>query len=98
VNEAKKLCQKEFVRWYRLTYEINGLLKYFTDTNHRVPILYLMGDDDYMFLPYVRKLVSKQNLSNLVVISKSGHVCNVDQPEVFNRQAIQFIESLRHSN
>jgi len=98
VNEAKKLCQNEFIRWYQLSYEINSLLKCFTDTNHSVPVLYLMGDDDYMFLPYVRKLVAKQNLSHLVVIRNSGHVCNVDQPEVFNRQAIEFIEGLKHGN
>ena len=29
INEAKKLYQKEFIKWFKLTAEINPLLKYF---------------------------------------------------------------------
>jgi hypothetical protein len=31
INEARKLCQKEFIRWFKLTYEINPLLNYFEE-------------------------------------------------------------------
>lgn len=91
VNEARKLCQKEFVYWYRLVYEVNPLLRYFSGNPVSVPTLYLMGDEDHMFLPYIRKLVTTQPGAQLCVIPLSGHVCNVDQPETFNREAISFI-------
>ena len=31
IHEARKLCQKEFIRWFRLTYEVNPLLDYFEE-------------------------------------------------------------------
>ena len=51
VGEAKKLAQKEFLRWFRLTYEVNPLLRFFEEKELSVPTLYLMGEDDHMFLP-----------------------------------------------
>lgn len=90
-NQAKKLCQKEFVRWFNLTYKLNPLLRYFNENDTRLPTLYLMGDEDYMFLPQVMQLVRKHTTSVLEVIPDCGHVCNVEQPEVFNKSAIRFI-------
>ena len=57
------------------------------------PTLYLMGDQDYMFLPQVIKLVSNYENSRLAIISDCGHVCNVEQPEEFNTQSINFISN-----
>jgi pimeloyl-ACP methyl ester carboxylesterase len=94
VNEARKLCQKEFVHWYRLIYEVNPLLRYFSEKPVPVQTLYLMGDEDHMFLPYIRKLVPQHPHSRLVVVASSGHVCNVDQPESFNQTAISFISEV----
>ncbi len=91
INEAKKLCQREFIRWFRLTDEANPLLKYFTEKEIPVPTLYLMGDEDYMFLPPVKVLVKKHRYAELQIIKNSGHVCNIDQPEAFNAYAIEFI-------
>ncbi|HET6231587.1 MAG TPA: alpha/beta hydrolase [Longimicrobiaceae bacterium] len=93
VGEAKKLCQKEFIRWFRLTYEVNPLLRFFEEKEIPVPTLYLMGDEDYMFLPPVRHIVARHaRWSQLRVIANSGHVCNVDQAERFNLLSILFIQ------
>lgn len=94
VNEAKKVAQKEFMRWYRLTYELTPLLKYFEEKDTAIPTLYLMGDEDHMFLPAVRFIVSRHTNSKLEVIGNSGHVCNVDQPAEFNARAIAFLLAL----
>jgi pimeloyl-ACP methyl ester carboxylesterase len=91
VNEARKLCQREFIYWYRLLYEVNPLLKYFEEKPIEVPTLYLMGDEDHMFLPFIRKLVVQHPSAKLEVVKNSGHVCNVDQPEHFNQASISFI-------
>jgi pimeloyl-ACP methyl ester carboxylesterase len=50
-----------------------------------------MGDEDYMFLPPVKLLVRKHQSATLKIILNSGHVCNVDQPDEFNRLSIAFI-------
>ena len=93
VNEAKKLCQKEFIRWFRLTYEVNPLLKFFEETEIPVPTLYLMGEGDHLFLPPVRALVKRHRFSSLAVVPGSGHVVNVDQPSFFNERSIAFIKA-----
>ncbi|NTU91697.1 MAG: alpha/beta hydrolase [Chlorobiaceae bacterium] len=94
VNEAKKVAQKEFMRWFKLTYEINPLLKYFEEKDTGIPTLYLMGEEDYMFLPAVEYIVTQHTNSYLQVIRNSGHVCNIDQPREFNSRAIQFLKNL----
>ncbi len=94
VNEAKKVAQKEFMRWFRLTYEITPLLKYFEEKDTAIPTLYLMGEEDHMFLPAVRYIITKHTNSWLEVIVNSGHVCNVDQPREFNARAIAFLKKM----
>ncbi|AEH02575.1 alpha/beta fold hydrolase [Lacinutrix sp. 5H-3-7-4] len=94
VNEAKKLYQKEFVRWFKLTSEINPLLKFFRAKDIKIPTLYLMGEEDHLFLPSIKKITSQHVFSNLFVVKNSGHVVNVDQPDVFNTQTISFINSV----
>ncbi|NEX14183.1 MAG: 2-succinyl-6-hydroxy-2,4-cyclohexadiene-1-carboxylate synthase [Prosthecochloris sp.] len=92
VNEAKKVAQKEFMRWFKLTYELNPLLKYFEEKDTGIPTLYLTGQEDYMFLPAVEYIVQRHTNSFLEVILDSGHVCNVDQPKDFNGRAISFMQ------
>jgi len=92
-NQAKKLCQKEFVRWFGLTYKMNPLLRYFNENDTQLPTLYVMGDEDYMFLPQVMQLVRNHANSSLQIVPDCGHVCNVEQPDYFNKTAINFISS-----
>ncbi|MEI7510010.1 MAG: alpha/beta hydrolase [Flavobacterium sp.] len=93
INEAKKLYQKEFIRWFKLTAEINPILKWFRQQELNIPTFYVMGEEDYMFLPSVRKVVeSHYKSSKLFIIEKCGHVVNVEQYEIFNKQVISFIQ------
>lgn len=94
VREAKKLYKKEFMRWYKLTSDLNPLLKLFRQIDIKIPTLYLMGREDYMFLPSIKQISKSQKLSQLSVVENSGHVVNVDQPIEFNSRAISFIRSL----
>lgn len=91
VREAGKLCQTEFRRWFRLTYEINPLLRLFRERELPHPTLYLMGEEDHMFLPSVEAMVERHGNSVLRVIRGSGHVCNVERPDAFNSYAIAFM-------
>jgi len=91
VNEAKKLYQQEFIRWFRLTSEINPLLRFFRSKDIKIPTLYVMGAQDYLFLPSIKKIVSAHSCSQLTVINDCGHVVNVEQPELFNTTTIAFI-------
>jgi pimeloyl-ACP methyl ester carboxylesterase len=94
INEAKKLYQKEFKRWFTLIAEVNPLLSWFRINDIGIPTLYIMGSEDYMFLPSITKLVRNHQSSELFVIPNCGHVVNVEMPSSFNLRAISFIKKL----
>tara|TARA_B100000900_G_scaffold415284_1_gene444612 strand:- start:28981 stop:29769 length:789 start_codon:yes stop_codon:yes gene_type:complete len=91
IREAKKLYQKEFIRWFKLTSEVIPLLKIFRKQAIQIPTLYIMGEQDYMFLPSVRKVVEIHPDSNLLVIEDCGHVVNVEKPDKFNTGMLGFL-------
>ncbi|MDN3698093.1 MULTISPECIES: alpha/beta fold hydrolase [Vibrio] len=92
IREAKKLCQKEFKRWFMLTSEVNPLMRYFKDSELPIPTLYLMGEKDYMFIQPVKEMIAVHESSELCEIPDCGHVCNVERPEEFNKHSIEFIQ------
>ncbi len=92
VREAKKLCQKEFKRWFILTSEVNPLMRYFKERELPIPTLYLMGERDYMFIKPVKEMVEVHSHSQLLEIPDCGHVCNVERPDEFNQHSIAFIK------
>ncbi len=94
VREAKKLYQKEFIKWFKLTSEIKPLLKLFRQKDISIPAIYIMGQQDHLFLPSIEKIVQHHKMAQLSVISNCGHVVNVEQPQSFNDQAVAFIKSL----
>lgn len=94
VREARKLYQKEFKRWFTLAADINPLLKIFRLKDTGIPTLYIMGSEDHMFLPSIRKLVADHRMALLHVIPECGHVVNVERPLAFNVECIRFINAL----
>ena len=94
VNEAKKLYQKEFIRWFKLTSEINPLLRFFRAKDINIPTFYVMGAEDHLFLPSIKHIVKIHKTASLLVIDNCGHVVNVEQPEQFNNQTIGFLNSI----
>lgn len=91
VNEAKKLYQKEFKRWFKLTTELTPLLKLFRMKDVNIPTLYIMGEQDHLFLPSIKEVISKHMSAQLHVIQNCGHVVNVEQPKEFNDKVISFL-------
>lgn len=94
VREAKKLYQKEFTRWFKLTSEINPLLRVFRAVDVKIPTLYVMGGEDYLFLPAVKKVVQNHTVCSLLTIEHCGHVVNVEQPQIFNRMVINYVADM----
>ncbi|MFB0980487.1 MAG: alpha/beta hydrolase, partial [Alteromonadaceae bacterium] len=91
VREAKRLCQQEFIRWFKLAMDVNPLMRHFKEKEIDIPILYIMGKEDHMFLGPVKEMVNKHKNSLLHTIHKCGHVCNVENPDVFNQYSLEFI-------
>jgi pimeloyl-ACP methyl ester carboxylesterase len=95
VREAKKLYQKEFIKWFKLTAEINPLLRFFRSVEVKIPTLYVMGEEDYLFLPAVKKLTSAHYAASLFVVEACGHVVNVEQPDIFNRAVLKYLKQIK---
>jgi pimeloyl-ACP methyl ester carboxylesterase len=91
INEAKKLYKKEFKRWFTLISQVNPLLSFFRIKDSGITTLYVMGSEDYMFLPSISKLVKNHTSSQLLIIENCGHVVNIEQPHFFNKNVIEFL-------
>ena len=92
IREAKTLSHQEFLRWYRLTNDLMPYLKDFRKKKILIPTLYIMGSQDYMFLPFVKKNVAKDKSTSLLVLNKCGHVVNIEKPNEFNEGMLHFLE------
>jgi len=93
IQEAQKLCQREFLRWFTLTSKLSGLLKKLELKENQIPTLYVMGEEDYLFLKPILNLVKEVKKTALYIVSKCGHVVNIEQPGVFNDISIDFLQS-----
>lgn len=91
INEAKKVSQKQFIKWVKLTKLVNPYLAHLQVATKNIPTLFIMGDEDYLFMPPVERLVKDYENFYLEVIEQAGHVCNIDKPEEFNKISSQFI-------
>ena len=58
-----------------------------------IPTLYIMGDQDYMFLPSVKKAIQFDPSSSLLILKNCGHVVNIEKPEKFNYGMMKFINN-----
>ena len=86
------MSHEEFLRWYRLTNDLMPYLEDFRKKMIRMPTLYIMGSQDYMFLPFVKKNVAKDKSTSLLVLNKCGHVVNIEKPNEFNEGMLHFLQ------
>jgi pimeloyl-ACP methyl ester carboxylesterase len=100
INEAKKLARREFLRWFRLTGELTGILNKFQRIPIDIPTLYVMGENDYLFLSEVKKITANAKNQILEIVDQCGHVVNIEKPDIFNQKAIEFLinQINRHGN
>ena len=95
LNNAKKVSFDSFLNWLKLG---DGVGKYIKDLFNEyisIPTLYLMGEDDKLFLPQVEQTVRRggDNVS-LIVVPNAGHVCNIDNKSFFNHHSLEFLHSV----
>ena len=93
IKEAKRMNQKEVERWFKLTPRVLPLLKFFKNIKTDIPILYIMGNKDYMFLSSIKKIVKTQPNAILKIFKNCGHVVNIEDPEKFNATSLKFLKN-----
>lgn len=90
-EQAKRLTQEEFMKWMGLYGEFFQLLDGFFHRQMKKWSLIVMGDEDHVFFKAARRFVEKQEKASLVVIEKCGHICNMEQWQRFNVEALAFL-------
>lgn len=96
LNCAEKVSYDSFVSWIKLGTGIAERIKNLFQEQVSIPTLYVMGEDDALFLRHVRNTVSrsKGNHVSLAIVPDAGHVCNVDNKTCFNQLTIDFIRQV----
>lgn len=92
-RQAGKLTQNEYMKWVGLYKEFFRLLSDFYRKTFTINSLVIMGSDDFVFLKAARNFTKRQHLVNLEILAAAGHICNIDQWQLFNDTAIRFIMS-----
>ncbi|MBC2717001.1 MAG: alpha/beta hydrolase [Desulfobacteraceae bacterium] len=93
-REAKKLGGREFRKWYKLMESLEPFYASLPDrTQNTIPRLYISGDEDHLFLPFVIQSYLRDPLASIHIIEKCGHVCNIEKPEEFNRISLSYLTS-----
>ncbi len=95
LRNAKKVSFDSFLNWIKLGDGVSARIKELFNEYISIPTLYLMGEDDKLFLPQVEQTVrrSGDNVS-LIVVPNAGHVCNIDNKKFFNEQSLEFLCSV----
>ena len=95
LNNAKKVSFDSFLNWLKLGDGVSKYIKELFEEYISIPTLYLMGEDDKLFLPQVQQTVKNggDNVS-LIVVPDAGHVCNVDNKRFFNKHSLEFMFSV----
>ena len=95
LNNARKVSFDSFLSWIRLGENLNARIAHLFNEYITIPTLYMMGEDDGLFLPQVEQAVrSCGDNASLVIVPDAGHVCNVDNKSFFNRASLEFLKSV----
>lgn len=91
IDEAKHLCQKEFLKWFTLTKHLGAILNRYRTEEINIPTLYVMGSEDHMFLETIKQQVVNWKKATLEVVEECGHVVNIEKSKIFNEISLSFL-------
>lgn len=93
INNAMKMAYNEFMNWMGLNSNLNDRLSKYNVSEPPMPTLFIMGENDYVFLAQVKTWLHKHHkYSRLYIVPKAGHICNIDNCELFNITTKAFLE------
>lgn len=93
VAEAKKLGYDEFCKWLDIVPQTTKSLTWLYELNHNIKVLYVLGNEDHLFLKNTLKYSKKISNSQVEIIDNCGHVCSIEQYDKFNRIVFKYLSS-----
>ncbi len=94
ISNAIKITNNEFLNWLSLNRGLNRVMDIYCSHEPEIPTLYLMGENDYVFITQVRTQLQDSRYSVLHIIPKAGHVCNIDCHESFNSICLSYLRNM----
>lgn len=91
VTEAKKLGYIEFCKWLDIIPQTTGSIRWLDKLDGNIRVLYISGQEDYLFLKGTLKHSKKINNSMVEIIDNCGHVCSIEQHDKFNRIVYSYL-------
>ena len=91
IHEAKKMKKTEFIRWFGLTRSLDKLLKVYQKSTHGLPILFISGKEDHLFIEDVKKMAQLEPNGKLEIIENCGHIVNIEKAEIFNEITLDYL-------
>ena len=92
VNEAKLIEGNSFSKLLDLIPVLTKYILRLKPVNFNKYILFLSGEDDYLFSEDVRRFASKNKLHSYCSVENAGHVVNIDNPLVFNKKVLDYLK------
>ncbi len=90
-QQARRLTQAEYMKWVGLYGEFFEVLDEYFHRQMKKLSLVVMGAEDHVFFKAARRFVDRQEKATLVAIEKCGHICNIEQWQRFNAEALRFL-------
>lgn len=86
------LSQNDY-RFYRAA-TIDGFMADFSQVLHQinVPTLIILGDRDNDYLASSEYMQARIRISEMCIVPGAGHLSNIEQPEIFNRNLEAFLQ------
>ena len=93
---AQAICAQSVPGVARFGREVSGLAPSVIDdlASLSMPALVVVGENDKPFLRAAEVMAAKLPRSHHVVIPGAGHIVNIEEVEVFNREMIDFLSKL----
>lgn len=89
--QSRLLSPREYLKWISLYREFFGVLRRYFRKPLLTPSLVVMGSQDHIFLDAARRFASRHAQAHLQIIERCGHICNIEQPDTFNKLALEFL-------
>lgn len=96
IFESSALSQEksEIKKWLKIYEVLPSKLNELEKSITKSPMLFIMGEKDWIFLPNVREFVKKYPTVQLVIIKDAGHIVTVESREKFNFEVSQFLNKI----
>jgi pimeloyl-ACP methyl ester carboxylesterase len=94
VKEAEKLGYVEFCKWVDIIPQTKQSLNWLESISDDIDILYVSGNQDYLFLKDTLKYSKRFSNSRVEIIENCGHVCSIEQHDKFNNIVFRYLNRM----